>query len=243
MSCLDPLVLVVTGIPVKNHRSFHFSSCLSTGIVLVPFPSPYKGYKDSTERHTISVIICVFTKSLKIESVHSEALDSVFQGSLKSEDLQVQLGGVASIGASRTLGNRIFLQKTWLDSWQSKSIESLGLLIHEAVHAWQYQSNGWRYAPRSLWEQFQAKVRHGTRREAYSYDLEEHKEFLSFGIEQQAQMIQDWYLGSMHNSWENAQIHCKNFDEIKGHKYAERIENHLQVIRSGRSSSPKPEKS
>ena len=188
--------------------------------------------KDSTECFATVVIVLVFSKSLKIDSIHTETLDAVFQGSLKSSQLHIQVGGALAIGASRTLGYRIYLESKWLDLWNSKSPESLGLLVHEAMHSWQFQRYGLGYAPRSLWEQLRAAIRHGTRREAYSYILEKEKALVSFGIEQQAQLIQDWYLGTVHGAWESAQIHCRNYLEIKGQEYEKRMNQHLKFIRS-----------
>ncbi len=59
-----------------------------------------------------------------------------------------------------------------------------GWFIHEMTHVWQVQQ-GIRVLRRALLDR------------RYGYALEVGKPFLKYGIEQQAQMVQDWFLAQM----------------------------------------------
>ena len=59
-----------------------------------------------------------------------------------------------------------------------------GWFIHEMTHVWQVQQ-GIRVLRRALLDR------------RYGYVLEVGKPFLKYGIEQQAQMVQDWFLARM----------------------------------------------
>ena len=166
-----------------------------------------------------------------ITSAYIEALEKVFCGALPPERVHIHMGGIASWGASRTLGKHVYLQRKWAEPWQAETPEALGLFIHEAVHVWQYLTLGWPYASRSLWEQFRASVIHGNRRHAYRYNLGPHQDFLSHGIEEQAQMIQDWYLRTVHGEWESTQRHCANAQELSEEAFELILAPHLEVLR------------
>lgn len=64
---------------------------------------------------------------------------------------------------------------------EAQTVPTLAHLVHEIVHVWQYKALGvGLYSPRWL-----------DRR--YGYDLQESDTFLSFGLEQQASIVEDYY--------------------------------------------------
>jgi hypothetical protein len=84
-----------------------------------------------------------------------------------------------------TLGNTVHLPgKAYAYLHQYPS-----LLVHELVHVWQYQRDGWSYVPSALWAQ--------TAGDGYDFAkaLRQGKAWKDMNPEQQGQMIQDAYRG------------------------------------------------
>ena len=93
-----------------------------------------------------------------------------------------------SRGRAVALGNRIFLP--------ARCEEDLAVLAHELTHCAQYQAWGpWRYFRRGLAAQLRelAHRRLGWGTSPYAYRLEEGKPFDAYGIEQQGQIVEDWF--------------------------------------------------
>lgn len=78
-------------------------------------------------------------------------------------------------------GHIYFNVADWCDDFSVQSIEKQSWLIHELVHVWQYQ-------------QGIKLIRKGIFERKYQYVLQHGKQFLHYGIEQQAQMVQDYFL-------------------------------------------------
>ncbi|CAG69610.1 MULTISPECIES: hypothetical protein [Acinetobacter] len=78
-------------------------------------------------------------------------------------------------------GHIYFNIADWCDDFSTQSIEKQSWLIHELVHVWQYQ-------------QGIKLIRKGIFERKYQYVLQQGKQFLHYGIEQQAQMVQDYFL-------------------------------------------------
>ena len=71
--------------------------------------------------------------------------------------------------------------------------------IHEMAHVWQYHHGGTSYISISLWSQFISSVQHHgagiySREFAYGYTLESRSSFFDFTPEQQAQIVQNYFL-------------------------------------------------
>lgn len=65
---------------------------------------------------------------------------------------------------------------------EAQTVPAAAHLVHEVVHVWQYKALGvGLYSPRWL-----------DRR--YGYDLQTGDQFLTFGLEQQASIVEDYYL-------------------------------------------------
>ncbi|WEH91158.1 type IV secretion protein Rhs [Acinetobacter soli] len=69
----------------------------------------------------------------------------------------------------------------WCEDFSTQSIEMQSWLIHELVHVWQVQQ-GIKLIRKAIFER------------QYHYVLKRGKTFLEFGVEQQAQMVQDYFL-------------------------------------------------
>lgn len=77
-------------------------------------------------------------------------------------------------------GNIYFHQDNWIDDFSQENLWLRAWLVHELTHVWQIQQgiNVFRNAL------FNRK---------YSYTLQDGKAFFSYGVEQQARMVEDYY--------------------------------------------------
>ena len=78
-------------------------------------------------------------------------------------------------------GKIYFNIANWCEDFSRQSLGQQSWLIHELTHVWQVQ-HGMRVLLRALFNR------------KYSYVLQEGKLFFKYGIEQQAQMVQDYFL-------------------------------------------------
>jgi len=95
-----------------------------------------------------------------------------------------------SRGRAVALGNHVFLP-AWSD-------RDLRVLAHELTHCGQYQAWGpVRYYSRGAAAQLRDLLHRtlGIGRSPYAYDLEPGRPFESYGMEQQAQMVEDSFRG------------------------------------------------
>lgn len=74
--------------------------------------------------------------------------------------------------------------------------------IHELTHVWQghHSRFGWQYMVGSMFHQGLAIIRHGDRNMAYKYDPENLRPWQSYNVEQQANIVEDWFAGGMQES-------------------------------------------
>jgi hypothetical protein len=106
-------------------------------------------------------------------------LHGVFRGAIDLDRVRVVPGRAGLFDVNKrpfTLGNTVYL----------KGRTSPGLLVHEAVHVWQYQHHGARYAAEALW----AQLRLGRR--AYDWRAEQArgKDWRHFNAEAQAAYVE-----------------------------------------------------
>lgn len=78
-------------------------------------------------------------------------------------------------------GNVYFNPADYLPDFSATSLGKQAWFIHEMTHVWQVQQ-GMRLIRRAVFDR------------RYQYLLEEGKSFFAYGIEQQAQMVQDYFL-------------------------------------------------
>lgn len=159
-------------------------------------------------------------------------LSEFFLGGLDLSRLTLQEGGLASLGSTRSIFGVISFEPR-LDFRRLRSSPfGRSLLVHEAVHVWQHQRVGPRYALGSAWDQLRATLRTGSRRGAYLYELRPERPLLSYGYEQQAQLLQDYYLRRWHGDEAYSRLHARDFDHL-GRAEADRIaEQRRQELRA-----------
>ena len=78
-------------------------------------------------------------------------------------------------------GNIYFHRQDWVTDFTEQSLGKQGWLVHELTHVWQLQ-------------QGMKVVRGALFNRRYGYVLSKGKSFSSFGIEQQARMVQDYFI-------------------------------------------------
>ena len=78
-------------------------------------------------------------------------------------------------------GNIYFNPKDWVEDFSMQSLGKKSWLIHELTHVWQLQ-------------QGLKVVRGAMMNRRYDYILQEGKSFFTYGIEQQARMVQDYFV-------------------------------------------------
>jgi hypothetical protein len=102
---------------------------------------------------------------------------------VRMSDFIAQLNGARAF----VLGNALNLPGRDFDAISRG--ESMSLLVHEAIHIWQYQHQGWGYVAEALWAQGFG--------EGYDYvkALRAGKSWRKMNPEQQAQLVQDAYRG------------------------------------------------
>lgn len=94
----------------------------------------------------------------------------------------------ASRNRAVALGNHVFLP--------DRCHADLAVLAHELTHCGQYQAWGaWTYFMRGASAQVRDLLHRGLclGRSPYRYTVEPGKPFESYGMEQQAQMVEDWF--------------------------------------------------
>lgn len=78
-------------------------------------------------------------------------------------------------------GNIYFNPKDWVEDFSKQSLGKKSWLIHELTHVWQLQ-------------QGLKVVRGAMMNRRYDYILQEGNSFFTYGIEQQARMVQDYFV-------------------------------------------------
>jgi hypothetical protein len=122
----------------------------------------------------------------------------IFGDSIDYSKVVVDGGSIASLKASRTIGNTIHLTPDLFEPDSSEtSTEGKRILVHELTHVWQYQHQGWTYAPKALWAQAKAAIK-GDRNGAYDWTRLIGTPFEQWNPEAQAEAVED-YNRALHN--------------------------------------------
>ncbi|MFH7765244.1 type IV secretion protein Rhs [Acinetobacter sp. BSP-28] len=106
----------------------------------------------------------VFGKHLQLDAIHIVA----YRGVIKNYAISPN-------------GNIYFHPQNWCEDFSKMPLGKQSWLIHELTHVWQIQ-------------QGLAVVRKAIFDRKYHYVLQQGKQFLQYGIEQQAQMVQDYFI-------------------------------------------------
>lgn len=150
-------------------------------------------------------------------------LRSVFGDALDVSRLRLRHGGIPSWGSTRAIGDTVYFQRSTRFAEIRTTRAGQALLVHEATHVWQYQTVGWRYAVGSCWDQLRAFLRTGDRHGAYVYVLDAARPLMSYGYEQQAQMVQE--------RWQGRFTSCRNLDAVGEDGARAIVDRHLDAIR------------
>lgn len=107
---------------------------------------------------------------------------SVFGQALAVEQIRVYAARwVIKHYAISPNGHIYFHPQDWRPDFSTASLGIQAWFIHELVHVWQFQQ-GLKVVRKALFNR------------RYRYQLIAHRDFLSYGLEQQAQMVQDYFL-------------------------------------------------
>ena len=107
---------------------------------------------------------------------------SVFAESLKLEGIRVVAHRLILPNYAMSPNGHIYFNlKNWSDDFSKEGLGTQSWLIHELTHVWQIQ-------------QGISVIRKAMLNRRYRYVFEHGKQFLSYGVEQQAQMVQDYYI-------------------------------------------------
>lgn len=116
----------------------------------------------------------------ELSGAERATLDAVFRGGLDLDEVRVVPGRAGVFDLSRrpvTLGTTIYL----------KGATSPGVLVHEAVHVWQYRDRGARYVVDAVAAQVSAT--------GYDWRAAGVLRWRDLNVEAQAQLVQDLHDG------------------------------------------------
>lgn len=118
----------------------------------------------------------------------------LFKNSIRYEEVKIHNGKWFSKqpdNSGMTPSGEIYVSGAYKDDYGVEGPELKGFIMHELAHVWQYQNNILHVKTSAILE----SIWHlGNYDEAYKYTLEDGKDLIEYGIEQQASMIQDYYL-------------------------------------------------
>ncbi|MEN2751818.1 type IV secretion protein Rhs [Psychrobacter sp. FBL11] len=121
-------------------------------------------------------------RSRKLSSGEVKLARSVFGDSINLDAVQLKTAWwVLKNYAVSPNGNIYFHPEDWVVDFGHTSISKQSWLIHELTHVWQLQ-------------QGLKVVRGALINRRYEYDLKLGKPFFKYGIEQQARMVQDYFV-------------------------------------------------
>lgn len=107
---------------------------------------------------------------------------SIFGTSLQLEGIQIVAHRmVLKHFAISPNGNIYFNLANWSEDFAQETILKQSWFIHELVHVWQVQQ-GIKLIRKAIFDR------------QYRYVLEQGKQFFHYGVEQQAQMVQDYFI-------------------------------------------------
>ena len=153
----------------------------------------------STFKHLFKHSISIAAKGAKRQSRQLTAGEitlarSVFGNSLKLDGVQLKTAWwVLKHYAVSPNGNIYFHPADWVTDFSQCSLGKQSWLIHELTHVWQLQ-------------QGLKVIRGAIINRRYDYVLEAGKSFFNYGIEQQARMVQDYFVRRHHGH------DCRDFE-------------------------------
>lgn len=111
--------------------------------------------------------------------------ESIFADGLDLDGVRINEGGLLTwFYPGVTTGNIISFPTGTFDF---SNENDKALFLHELTHVWQYQHSGWGYLPKALFEEV-------TEDNAYVVHYDAAKEFSSYDLEEQAEIVAEYFL-------------------------------------------------
>lgn len=125
---------------------------------------------------------CLVVKRRYLTLGEQQLARSIFADQLELEGIEIVAHRcvLKNYGISPN-GHIYFNPNDWCEDFSVRSLAQQSWLIHELTHVWQVQQ-GIAVLRKALFDR------------QYHYVIEQGKAFLNYGIEQQAQMVQDYFL-------------------------------------------------
>ncbi|MDO4222793.1 MAG: type IV secretion protein Rhs [Acinetobacter sp.] len=124
---------------------------------------------------------------------------SVFRHHLVLDGIEIRTHRAMRKGYALSVGGHVYFHpQDVCDDFSQQSLELQAWFIHELVHVWQAQQ-GMAVLWRALFNR------------RYRYHLQVGKSFYDYGIEQQAQIVQDYFLKKQRGQACQAYQHCIPF--------------------------------
>jgi len=121
--------------------------------------------------------------------------DSLDYGAVRVIDARYMLVQPSSVYMTPE-GNIYAPGELWRDDFSATDLSRQAVFVHEMTHVWQFQSGKDLLAEGATL--FVASL--GNYERAYAYDLEPSRDLLDYGMEQQASIVQDYFLVG-HQAW------------------------------------------
>ncbi|MFA4815021.1 MAG: DUF4157 domain-containing protein [Candidatus Gracilibacteria bacterium] len=130
------------------------------------------------------IVLTLFSGGRPLTGGELLLAEVIFGDSIDYDQVRIKSGGSLTwIYPGVTLGNVIAFPE---GAYDETDIKAQALLLHELTHVWQYQSAGWGYVPRALYEEvFQ---------QAYVIHYDESKSFTDYDIEEQGEIVAEYFL-------------------------------------------------
>lgn len=109
---------------------------------------------------------------------------SIFGNSLLLDDIEIKTAWwVLKNYAVSPNGNIYFHHENWIEDFANEPLGKRAWFIHELTHIWQLQQ-GIKVVRKALFDR------------RYKYAIKQGKSFFHYGVEQQARMVEDYYVRS-----------------------------------------------
>jgi len=118
---------------------------------------------------------------------------SVFAGAIDYKAVRIYDRGYAFVNALGNMSYRgnIYLPGGFCQDFSVAALPEQRLLIHELVHVWQHQNKLLNLAVAAVREAVRHRFQYA---KTYLFRLEADRDLLDYGIEQQAAMIEEYFL-------------------------------------------------
>ena len=154
---------------MKNRRQIIISIAVLFGIIILFFMVNFLARKD-----------------FKLTENQKNDLE-IFYPDNHLDSISFYRGGLLSIGSTKVVCNSIYFNNE----------PSNDLLVHEVMHTWQSRNGCIKMIASSLFNQFKSYLKYGERNQAYFYSINDNSS--EFNVEQEATLVQDFYIAAFSN--------------------------------------------